>query len=128
MDLEYNFPFPGYPRNMNKSDLIQSVIDNVHLERKKQERQQYLFPELNYDFLTRKKAESIVNSLIEILKTRLEKGDYVFIPGFGRFAVKFKWARRGRNPKTGEKIFINSRRTVTFRSFKKLKERINGKG
>ena len=113
---------------MNKTDLIQSVIDNVHLERKKKERQQFLFPELNYDFLPKKKAQSIVNSLVEIMKKRLEKGDNVYIHGFGRFDVEFKWARKGRNPKTGEKIFINSKRTVKFKSFKKLKQRVNGKG
>ena len=110
---------------MNKTDLVKSVIDNVHLERKKKITQQFLFPELNYAFLPRKKAESIVNSLIEIMKKRLEKGDNVYITGFGRFDVEFKWARKGRNPKTGEKIFINSKRTVKFKSFKKLKERIN---
>ena len=112
---------------MNKSDLVKSVIENVHLERKNKERQQYLFPELNYDLLSRKKAESIVNSLLEIIKKRLEKGDYVFIPGFGRFRVDFKWARRGRNPKTGKSIFINSKRVVKFKGFTKLKERINSK-
>ena len=111
---------------MNKTDLVRSVIDNVHLERKKKVAQQFLFPELNYDFLPRKKAESIVNSLIEIMKKRLEKGDNLYITGFGRFDVEFKWARKGRNPKTGEKIFINSKRTVKFRSFKRLKERVNG--
>jgi nucleoid DNA-binding protein len=110
---------------MNKTDLVRSVIDNVHLERKKKVAQQFLFPELNYDFLPRKKAESIVNSLIEIMKNRLEKGDNLYISGFGRFDVEFKWARKGRNPKTGEKIFINSKRTVKFRSFKRLKERVN---
>jgi len=112
---------------MNKSDLIQSVIDNVHLDRKIKERQQYLFPELNYDLLSRKKADSIINALIEIIKKRLEKGDYVFITGFGRFKVDFKWARKGRNPKTGKSIFINSKRVVTFKSFKKLKESVNRK-
>ena len=112
---------------MNKTDLVNSVIENVHLERKNRERQQFLFPELNFDFLPRKKAERLVNSLIEIMKTRLEKGDNVNIFGFGRFDVEFKWARKGRNPKTGEKIFINSKRVVKFRGFKRLKERVNGK-
>ena len=111
---------------MNKTDLIKSVIDNVHLERKKKMAQQFLFPELDYDFLPKKKARSIVNSLVEIMKKRLEKGDNVYISGFGRFDVVFKWARKGHNPKTGEKIFINSKRTVKFKSFKKLKERVNG--
>ena len=112
---------------MNKSDLVKSVIEKVHLERKNKERQQYLFPELNYDLLGRKKAESIVNSLIEIMKKRLEKGDYVFIPGFGRFKVDFKWARRGRNPKTGKSIFISSKRVVKFKPFSKLRKTINNK-
>ncbi len=111
---------------MNKTDLIKSVIDKVHLERKKMVPQQFLFPELNYDFLPRKKAESIVNTLIEIMKNRLEKGDNIHLSGFGRFYLDFKWARQGRNPKTGEKIFINSKRTVKFKSFKKLKEKVNG--
>ena len=110
---------------MNKTDLIKSVRENVHLERKVKERQQFLFPELNHDFYPKKKARSMVNSLIEIMKSRLEKGDNIYIPGFGRFDVKFKWARQGHNPKTGEKIFINSKRTVKFKSFKKLKENIN---
>lgn len=113
---------------MNKTDLIKSVRENVHLERKKKERQQFLFPELNYDFLPKIKAKRIVNTLIEIMKTRLERGDNVYISGFGRFDVQFKWARKGRNPRTGEKIFINSKRTVKFKSFKKLKEQVNGKG
>ena len=111
---------------MNKTDLIKSVIDKVHLEKKTIIPQQFLFPELNYDFLPRKKAESIVNSLIEIMKHTLEKGDNLHLSGFGRFYIDFKWARQGRNPKTGEKIFINSKRTVKFKSFKKLKEKVNG--
>lgn len=111
---------------MNKTDLVKSVIENVHVERINKVSQQFLFPELNYDFLPRKKAESIVNSLIEIMKKRLEKGENIHLSGFGRFYIEFKWARQGRNPKTGEKIFINSRRTVKFRVFKKLKEKING--
>ena len=112
---------------MNKTDLIKSVIDNVHLERKKKIRQQFLFPELNYDFLPRKKAKSIVNSLLEIMKERLEKGDNVYIHGFGRFDVEFKWARKWKNPKTGEKMFLNSKRRVKFRGFKRLKETVNQK-
>ena len=70
---------------MNKTDLIKSVIDNVYLERKNKEPQQYLFPELDHDFFPRKKAESIVNSLLEIMKNKLEKGDNIHLSGFGRF-------------------------------------------
>ena len=110
---------------MNKSDLVQSVIDNVHLKKRKRERQQYLFPELNCDFLSRKKALSIVNSLFGIITGSLEKGEQVYIQGFGRFRVKFKWAGKGRNPKTGEKIIIESRRMVQFKTAPVFKERLN---
>jgi nucleoid DNA-binding protein len=112
---------------MKKTDLVNSVIENVHLKKKKKERQMYLFPELNYDLIPKNKADSIVNALFDIMKSSLEKGDFINIPGFGQFDVEFKWARKGRNPKTGEKIFINSRRKVKFRYFKRLKERMNGK-
>lgn len=112
---------------LKKADLIQSIIEKVHFKKKKKDRQQYLFPEFDRDLLTRKQATHIVESLIEIIKSRLEKGDNILISGFGRFLVKFKWARRGRNPKTGEKIFINSHRNVVFRSAKKLRERVNKK-
>ena len=110
---------------MNKTDLVNSVIENVHLERKNRERQQFLFPELNFDFLPRKSAERLVNSLIEIMKTRLEKGDNVNIFGFGRFDVEFKWARKGRNPKTGEKIRVPEKRLPFFKVGKELKQRVD---
>jgi integration host factor subunit beta len=78
--------------------------------------------------MPKKKAESIINSLIDIMISCLEKGDNLNIQGFGRFDVEFKWARKGRNPKTGESIFVDSRRKVKFRYYKSLKERMNGKG
>jgi len=110
---------------LNKSDLIQSVIENVHLKKKKRERQQYLFPELNCDFLSRRKASRIVNTLIEIIGASLEKGEQVAIQGFGKFNVKFKWAGKGRNPKTGEMIIIESKRVVQFKGAPKFRERLN---
>lgn len=110
---------------VNKSDLVQRVIENVHLKKKKRERQQYLFPEFNCDFLTRKKASSIVNSLFGIIMGSLEKGEQVYIKGFGRFSVKFKWAGKARNPKTGEKIIIESRRMVQFKVAPAFREKLN---
>ncbi len=110
---------------LNKADLVQSVMDQVHLKRKEKSRQQYLFPELDCDFLSKKRATDIVDSLFEIMKRTMEKGEHILIYGFGKFHVKFKWARKGRNPKTGEGIFLKSRRVVTFRSSPKLKEKIN---
>ena len=110
---------------MKKTDLVTSVIDNVHLKKRIRERQQYLFPELNYTFFKRGRAGKIIDSMLEIIKSTLEKGEIVLISGFGKFNVKFKWARKGINPKTGERIFLKSRRTVVFHCSDKLKERIN---
>ena len=112
----------------NKADLIKSVIEEVHFKNKSKGRQQFLFPELDYTPLRRGRAKDIVDSMFEIIKSTLEKGDHVLVSGFGKFQVQFKWARKGRNPKTGEKIFLNSRRIVVFRSSPKLREKINKKG
>jgi len=113
---------------LNKADLIKSVIEKVHLKKRKKEKQQYLFPELNYTILSRRQASQVVDSIIEIIKTTLEKGEHVLISGFGKFHVKFKWARKGRNPKTGKEILLDSRRVVSFHCSSKLKEKINKEG
>lgn len=110
---------------LKKADLIQSIIDNVHFKKKKRERQQYLFQEFNREPLSRKKASDILETLIEIIKSRLERGDDVGIPGFGKFRVRIKRARKGRKPKTGEILFIKSKRSVAFQCFKKLRKRVN---
>jgi DNA-binding protein HU-beta len=110
---------------LNKSDLVQGVIEKVHLKKKKKERQQYLFPELNCTFLSRKKAGDLVNSLLAIIAGSLERGERVAIQGFGRFQVKFKWAGKGRNPRTGEMIFLKSRRVIQFKVAPGLKEKLN---
>lgn len=113
---------------LNKADLIKGVIDKVHLKNRKREKQQYLFPELNYTPLSRKQATKAVDSMVEIIKKTLERGENVLVSGFGKFYVKFKWARKGRNPKTGKEIFLKSRRIVAFHCSSKLKKRINSAG
>jgi len=67
----------------------------------------------------------LVNTLFAILEGSLEKGEQVAIQGFGRFQVKFKWAGKGRNPKTGEMIILESRRIVQFKVAPKFRERLN---
>jgi integration host factor subunit alpha len=74
---------------------------------------------------TKKKSVEIVESLIEIIKVKLEEGDDVLISGFGKFCVKGKKNRRGRNPSTGEDLDLRARRVVTFKCSGKLRERIN---
>ena len=110
---------------LNKSDIVKSVVENVHLKKKVWERQQYLFPELNCTFLSRAKASRIVSSLFEIMGESLEKGEQVAVQGFGRFKVKFKWAGKGRNPKTGEMIIVESKRVVQFKAAPSFRERLN---
>jgi len=80
---------------------------------------------LDCTFLNQKRATEIIDSLFEKVKESLAKGEDVLIPGFGKFQVKFKWARKGRNPQTGETIIINSRRTVTFKVSRKLRDKMN---
>lgn len=110
---------------LTKKGIVDGVIDKVHLKNRKRERQQFLFPELNYSLLSRKRANDLVDALLEIIKKNLEKGENVFIPGFGKFKVRFKWARKGTNPHTGKSIILKSRRTVVFRCSSRLKDRIN---
>ena len=75
---------------------------------------------------TRKKSTETVEALLEIIKSSLSSGDDVLISGFGKFCVKEKRERRGRNPTTGEDLILAPRRIVTFRCSGKLKDRING--
>ena len=72
-----------------------------------------------------KKATQTVEILLEIIKQTLEAGEDVLISGFGKFCVKEKKERVGRNPATGEPMTLAARKVVTFKSSGKLKERIN---
>jgi len=71
-------------------------------------------------------SSEILEALLEIIKKTLESGDNVMITGFGKFCVKEKKERRGRNPSTGEDMMMRSRRVVAFRWSGKLKEKLNG--
>ena len=110
---------------LNKADIVQSVMDNIHLKKRKRERQQFLFPEFDYEVLNKKRSLVIVDAFFEIIKSTLENGENVLISGFGKFKVKFKWARKGRNPQTGEQIILKSRRIITFQCSSKLRDKIN---
>lgn len=110
---------------LTRTDIVRSVMERVRFRRKIRSQQQFLFPEMDCLFLSRKRATEIVNTLFETIKESLARGDDVRISGFGKFQVRFKWARRGRNPQTGDTIILRSRRTVTFRASPKLREKIN---
>ncbi len=76
---------------------------------------------------TKKKSVDIIESLLEIIKGTLEKGDDVLISGFGKFCMKDKQQRRGRNPATGDDLMLRARKVVTFKCSGKLRNKINGK-
>ncbi len=76
---------------------------------------------------TKKKSVDIIESLLESIKGTLEKGDDVLISGFGKFCVKNKQQRRGRNPATGNELMLRARKVVTFKCSGKLRNKINGK-
>ena len=80
-----------------------------------------LFDELG---LNKREAKEMVELFFEEIKTSLEKGEQVKISGFGKFELRDKNSRPGRNPKTGEEIPISARRVVTFRTGQKLKARV----
>ena len=69
----------------------------------------------------------VVESLLETIKSALESGDDVLVSGFGKFCVKDKAARRGRNPATGQDAILRARRVVTFKCSGKLRDRLNRK-
>ena len=62
---------------------------------------------------------------MEIMKKTMEKGEDVLISGFGKFCVKGKKERRGRNPATGDDLMLTPRRVVTFKCSGKLRSKIN---
>jgi len=72
------------------------------------------------------KSLEIVETLLEIIKITLESGEDVLISGFGKFCVKEKRERKGRNPATGEDLMLEPSKVVTFRCSGKLREIVNG--
>lgn len=115
--------------SLNKKTLVNGVLEKVRFKpRKKKRTQQFLFPELDYIPLSRKRATQLVDTTLELVKRALERGEDVRIHGFGVFRVRFRWARRGRNPRTGAPLVLSSRRVVTFRCFSRLKRRLNPPG
>lgn len=93
---------------MTKSELIELVASKV----------------TNF---SRKDIEIVVDTLFQSMVDSLSKGDKVEIRGFGSFKIKEREGRQGRNPKSGENIFIDSKRVPFFKAGKEIRERINTK-
>ncbi len=72
-----------------------------------------------------KQSSEIVETLLQLIKRSLESGEDVLISGFGKFCVKEKAERKGRNPATGEDMILAPRKVVTFRWSGNLRDKIN---
>ena len=75
---------------------------------------------------TRKKSSETVEIILELIKSNIESGEDVLISRFGKFCVKEKQERKGRNPATGEDMMLEPRRVVTFRCSGRLRDKMNG--
>jgi len=93
---------------LTKADLIDSMCNQIGL--------------------SKTRSAQVVESLLEIIKKTLENGEDVLISGFGKFCVKEKEKRRGRNPHTGEDLMLAERRVVRFMCSPVLKGKVNGEG
>ncbi len=82
----------------------------------------------NHLDLPKNRSAEVVESVLEIMKKTLENGEDVLISGFGKFCVRDKGKRRGRNPQTGEDKMIRARRVVVFKCSGRLRDKINGRG
>jgi integration host factor subunit alpha len=90
---------------MTKADLIQRIYEKMGF--------------------SKQEATDVVEAVLEIIKTCLERGQKVKISGFGNFVVNSKHPRKGRNPQTGEEIVIVGRKVLSFKPSQILKHTIN---
>jgi len=75
--------------------------------------------------LSKSQSRNVVERLLEIIKQSLENNEDLLISGFGKFVVKGKAARRGRNPQTTEDLQLRARRVVVFKTSGVLRDKIN---
>lgn len=91
---------------LTKADIVQQVYDN-------------------HDGLTKPQAIEAVEAILRISKDSLIDGSDLLLSGFGKFNVKNKNKRRGRNPQTGDDLMLEGRRVVTFKPSGILREKVN---
>jgi integration host factor subunit alpha len=77
------------------------------------------------NLFTKGESAQIVETLFELMKGSLERGEDVLVTGFGKFSVREKQQRIGRNPQSGEPLLVSPRRVVTFKCSGSLKGKMN---
>lgn len=75
--------------------------------------------------LTKKEAEVIVQTVLDSIVGSLKAGEKVELRGFGSFRLRERASRQGRNPKTGEAVFVPAKKVPYFKPGKDLRELIN---
>jgi integration host factor subunit alpha len=90
---------------LTKEKLIDRIYDNVGL--------------------SKVQSRNVAERLFDIMKQTLERGENLLLSGFGKFVVKSKAARRGRNPQTSEQLQLRPRKVVVFKASGVLRKRIN---
>ncbi|MBN1847287.1 MAG: integration host factor subunit alpha [Deltaproteobacteria bacterium] len=79
----------------------------------------------NHVGLSKTKSRSVVENFFEIMKNQLSNGEDLLISGFGKFLVKGKNERRGRNPQTTQDLLLRARKVVVFKTSGALRKKIN---
>ena len=92
---------------LTKDDLIQTLYDQAGF--------------------SKQKSRTTVETVFELVKKALESGEDILISGFGKFSVKKKAPRKGRNPATGEDLPLDARTVIQFRCSPRMRDRMNGK-
>ena len=90
---------------LTKSDFIEEISEHLNL--------------------SPTQAKSVLETLLETMKSTLASGEDLMLSGFGKFQVNDKAPRKGRNPATGEDLILDKRRVVTFKSSGKLRDQIS---
>jgi len=75
--------------------------------------------------LYQRDVENIVNAILNEIVAAMSRGDRVELRGFGAFTVKHRAARQGRNPRTGDTVFVEDKFVPFFKTGKELRERLN---
>ncbi|MGB3222576.1 MAG: integration host factor subunit alpha [Desulforhopalus sp.] len=91
---------------LTKADLVQQVYEK-------------------HENLTKAQATESVEAFLRLSKDTLINGSDLLLSGFGKFNVRDKNPRRGRNPQTGDDLMLNARRVVTFKPSGILRNRVN---
>jgi integration host factor subunit alpha len=77
--------------------------------------------------MTKNRSFEVVETVLDLIKKTLADGEDVLISGFGKFCVKDKKQRKGRNPQTGADMILRPRRVVSFQCSGILKNKVNGR-